>query len=114
MSTMRFISTTAKARNRVVPWIVTRSPRWIASNERRPMPGMPNTDSVRIAPPTRMPRARPSTVMTGGVAGERLDDRRDRGAQAVADDDPPLGETLRARRAHVVLRHHLEQVRPRE
>ena len=53
---------------RVVPWIVARSPRWIASNDRRPMPGMPNTDSVRIAPPTRIQRSRPSTVTTGVIA----------------------------------------------
>src|SRR6185295_1135235 len=71
MSTSRFMNTTANARNRVVPWIVARSPRWIASYARRPTPGIPNTDSVRIAPPTRMPRSRPSTVTTGVIAARR-------------------------------------------
>ena len=32
------------------------------------MPGMPNTVSVRIAPPIRIPMSRPSTVITGVIA----------------------------------------------
>ena len=32
------------------------------------MPGMLKTDSVRIAPPSRMPMSSPSTVTTGVIA----------------------------------------------
>ena len=59
---------TASARKSVAPWTVMMSPRVMASKVRRPMPGMLNTVSVRIAPPTRMPMSRPSTVTTGVIA----------------------------------------------
>ncbi len=58
-----------------MPWIVARSPRWIASKAKRPTPWMLKTVSVRIAPPIRMPMSRPSTVMTGVIA-ERTPWRR--------------------------------------
>ena len=68
------------------------------------MPGMLNTVSVRIAPPSRMPMSRPAAVTIGVIAA----------AHAVAEDHPPLGEALRARGADVVLVHRLDQVRAQQ
>src|SRR5215213_3651397 len=48
------------------------------------------------------------------VEAEDGDDRGDRGAQAVLEDDLPLVEALGAGGADVVLAHHVEQVRAEE
>ena len=63
------------------------------------MPGMLKTVSVRIAPPSRMPMSRPSTVTTGVIA-LRTPWRRITRA---------LREALGARGADVVLAQHVEQ-----
>src|SRR5215203_6972398 len=48
------------------------------------------------------------------VEAEDGDDRGDRGAQAVLEDDPPLVEALRPGGADVVLAHDVQQVRTQE
>ena len=68
------------------------------------MPGMLNTVSVRIAPPNRMPRSRPKD----------RHDRRDCGPKTVLEHDGPLGKSLGARSADVVLTHRLGQGAARE
>src|SRR5205807_6728761 len=59
MSTIRFAITMKNAPISTVPWITGRSELRIESNERRPMPGMLNTVSVRITPPSSTPMSRP-------------------------------------------------------
>ena len=63
-----------KAPMRTVPCTVGRSLFWMASNARRPTPGMLKTVSVRIAPPRRMPRSRPRMVTIGVIAERDGDD----------------------------------------
>ena len=63
------------------------------------MPGMSNTLSVRIAPPSRR----------GDVEAKHGHERTDRGAHTVLEDHRPLAKALRARGPDVVLAHHLKQ-----
>ena len=99
MSTIRFATMMNTAPKSTVPWIAGRSELMIASYANRPTPGMLNTVSVRTAPPSRIPMSRPASG-----------DRRQRGAQPVAEHDATLRQPLRAGGADVVLAENLDQV----
>ena len=87
-----------KAPSSTVPWIIGRS----AFYDRVVREPADAGDVEHGLDQDRAAEQDPDVEPGGG------DDRRDRAAQAVAEDHAPLAEPLRARRANVVLGHHLD------
>ena len=90
---------TPVAMTRITPIISAASRPSAALTASWPIPGQPNSDSVMTAPATRSGRMSPMIVMIGMSALRN----------AVAPEDAPRAEALRARGHDVLAAHHLEQ-----
>ena len=94
----RLTSTNTVASSSTPPCTARKSRAETASTSQRPTPGQAKIVSVMIAPPSRITE----------LEADHGDRRDERVLEHVDEQHAPLGQALRPRGAHVVLRQHVE------